>query len=210
MMIIPQMKSHRQFVFNSLLILSLILLTNCTNSQSDPSPEGLMTGLLKKPEEAVITNPEPRFSWIVNGESDATMQTAYQILVASDKQTIEENEGDVWDSDKVSSEESVAIPFRGKKLDEHTSYWWKVRTWDQDGQRSAYSKAQKFNTGDFSRADRSWPGQSRWVIMEENGEERHVLEDRQRANYHEITPESVTKNTEGNHFIRFERQPSGH
>ncbi|MBS3777087.1 MAG: alpha-L-rhamnosidase, partial [Bacteroidales bacterium] len=168
-----------------------------------------MTDLLKKPEDAVITNPEPRFSWIVNGESDATMQTAYQILVASDKQTIEENEGDVWDSGKVSSEESVAVPFRGKKLEEYTSYWWKVRTWDQDGQTSAYSGAQQFNTGDFSRVDRNWPGQSRWVTIEENGEERHVLEDRQRANYHEITPESVTKNAEGNHFISFAKAAFG-
>src|SRR6056297_1147435 len=108
------MKSQRQYIFSFLLILSLTFLFNCANFQSEPAPQGLMTDLLKNPKEAVITNPEPRFSWIVNGESDATMQTAYQILISSDKQIIKENEGDVWDSGKVSSEESVSIPFQGK------------------------------------------------------------------------------------------------
>ena len=128
-----------QIIPKLLFVSFLFLLVDCSFPAREPVPTGLMTDLLLHPEEAVITNSAPKFSWIVNGKGSGVMQTAYQILVATDKKTLENGDFDVWDSGKVYSDASIAVPYRGDSLDENSSYWWKVRTWDQNGKASPYS-----------------------------------------------------------------------
>ncbi|MFW5835359.1 MAG: alpha-L-rhamnosidase C-terminal domain-containing protein [bacterium] len=200
---------NSKFSSKLLFVLSLILMAGCQDFQEDTTPSGLMTDLLLHPEEAVITNPEPDFSWIVNGSGDGVMQTSYQVMVASDQDLIENGNPDMWDSEKIDSDESVSIPYSGSPLDENSSYWWKVRTWNQNGEVSSYSAPQRFNTGDFHGVQRNWPGESRWVQLEVNGETKYVYENRHSIDYHEVKPVSVVMNSEGNHFIRFEKAAFG-
>ena len=54
---------------------------------------------------------KPRFSWIIESDQPEQRQTAYQILIASEKQLLEQNNADLWDSGKVISGESVHIPY---------------------------------------------------------------------------------------------------
>src|SRR5690606_37910254 len=82
-------------------------------------------------------------------------------------------------------------------------------TWDQKGMESDYSLPQKFNTGIFSGADRKWPGGSKWVELEVDGETEFVYENRHPIRYHEIKPVSVEKNADGNQFISFEKAVFG-
>jgi alpha-L-rhamnosidase len=192
-----------------LLALSVVIVAGCQNHQKDIAPTGLMTDLLLHPEKAVITNPSPKFSWIVSGSHDGVMQTAYQVVMASDLKVSGDGVFDVWDSGKVDSDRSTAIPFRGSALDENSSYWWKVRIWDQNGKVSSYSAPQRFNTGDLRGMQRNWPGESRWVQMEVDGETQYVYENRHSLDYHEIKPVSVVRNVAGNHFIRFEKAAFG-
>lgn len=183
------------------------LFTGCGDSGSESVPTGLMTDLLSSPESAVITNPRPHFSWIVAGSE--SMQTAFQILVASDEKMLQQNKGDIWDSGKVELSQSVSIPFSGTQLKENSAYWWKVRTWDQNRMASDYSLPQKFNTGNFSGVERKWPGESRWVELEVNGKTEYVFENRHSIRYHEIEPVAVEKNADGNQFITFKKAAFG-
>src|SRR3954465_8961717 len=48
----------------------------------------------------------PRLSWIITSNQRGEMQTAYQILVASSPKLLSSDKGDLWDSGKVSSDES--------------------------------------------------------------------------------------------------------
>ena len=50
---------------------------------------------------------EPRFSWVIEHPERGQRQTAYQILVASRKDFLDAEQGDVWDSGKVNSVQSV-------------------------------------------------------------------------------------------------------
>jgi len=43
-------------------------------------------------------------------------QTGYQILVASSADLLKKDQGDLWDSGKVASEQSVHIDYQGKPL----------------------------------------------------------------------------------------------
>jgi len=59
---------------------------------------------------------KPRLSWILKSEKRNQKQTAYRILVASSEADLEAGNGDLWDSGRVDSEQSVQIVYQGKKL----------------------------------------------------------------------------------------------
>jgi hypothetical protein len=176
----------------------LIILTACSEPQPS-APYGLLCELLRQPEAAVITDRNPEFSWIGNDDRRGDFQTAYQFLVSNSDGNLRKNTGDLWDSGKVTAETSSNIEYTGKNLLENTPYWWKVRTWDEHDQVSPYSDIQMFRTGTFGDHDRDWPGESKWVKVDD----RWLLENRQRADYHEIEPVELKKLSDGHYFIDF-------
>ena len=57
-----------------------------------------------------IDTPQPRLSWILRadkGSARGHAQTGYQILVARNRNELEANQGDLWDSGKVTSDKSI-------------------------------------------------------------------------------------------------------
>ena len=58
-------------------------------------------------------------------------QTAYQILVASSADLLKKDTGDLWDSGKVVSDQSVHIDYQGKPLASGMLCHWKVRVWEE-------------------------------------------------------------------------------
>ncbi|MEM1990882.1 MAG: family 78 glycoside hydrolase catalytic domain, partial [Candidatus Bathyarchaeia archaeon] len=94
-----------------------------------------------------IDTPRPRFSWKLVHHERGRMQSAYQILVASSEENLIKDFGDMWDSGKVISSQSVNVEYAGKPLESGRVYYWKVRWWDDTGCVSPYSKAAKFEMG---------------------------------------------------------------
>lgn len=122
-----------------------------------PAPYALMCEYIANPMG--IDNPDPRFSWTVGSNQRGTIQSDYQVLVSTSLDSLNSNKGDVWDSDKVSSQNSCHVVYKGSRLTSGTRYYWKVRTWDQDGMVSAYSEPAWFETGFFSASD--W--KAKWI-----------------------------------------------
>ncbi len=170
------------------------------------APYGLLCELLRDPAEAVITDPTPELSWIVNDDRRGAVQSAYQILVASSEALLQRDEGDLWDSGKVISGRSVGISYAGAPLAPHTTYWWKVRTWDAEGRASPYSAPQAFHTGAFEDEERAFPGESRWV---QRADGSWVLENRQRATYHDRQPRRLIRLGPGHYVADFGRAAFG-
>ncbi len=83
---------------------------------------------------------QPRLSWQVDADKRNQSQSAYQILVASSPDKLANDIGDLWESGKVDSSESVAIEYAGQPLVTDQKVWWKVRIWDAPGQQSAWSE----------------------------------------------------------------------
>ena len=67
------------------------------------------------------------------------MQSAYQVLVASSEATLARDRGDLWDSGKVVSGQSVHVVYAGRPLTSRAVCYWKVRVWDQEGRVSSWS-----------------------------------------------------------------------
>ena len=93
-----------------------------------------------------IAQKQPFFGWVVNSNQNKTTQVAYQILVASTFEKIQNNQGDCWDSGKVESDQSINLNYQGKELQPNSVYFWKVKTWDNHGVESSFSASSQFKT----------------------------------------------------------------
>lgn len=89
----------------------------------------------------------PRLSWIVSSEQRNQIQTAYRILAASDPKVLGSDRGDLWDTGRVESRDTSHIVYGGMPLGARQQVWWKVRSWDGEGQPSAWSKTATWELG---------------------------------------------------------------
>ncbi|MBN1341498.1 MAG: family 78 glycoside hydrolase catalytic domain [Phycisphaerae bacterium] len=104
----------------------------------------------------------PRLSWVLESDGRGRRQTAYQILVASAAEGLGGGLGDLWDSGKVASGESIQIGYEGKPLGSRQTCWWKVRVWDGEGRASEWSEVGRWTMGLLSPED--WQG--KWIAQE--------------------------------------------
>ncbi len=93
------------------------------------------------------------FTWILDLEGRDRSQTAYQILVASNREILEADEGDMWNPGLLKSDQSSQVTYEGLPLKSNREYFWKVRIKDESGKIHPYSKSGKFSTGLFNEED---------------------------------------------------------
>lgn len=114
-------------------------------SPSIASPEGLMCEFLQAHQQDIkIKTRSPKFSWVAGDTAAGAVQHAYQLLVADSREKIDQHVGNLWNSGKVISSQSINIPYAGKNLRTDATYYWKVRTWNQAGEVSHYAEPQAF------------------------------------------------------------------
>jgi alpha-L-rhamnosidase len=97
-----------------------------------------------------IDTPEPRLSWVlgaVDPKARGLRQTAYHVIVAASEANLRAGSGDLWDSGKVESSESIHIAYHGKPLTSGAAAFWQVQVWDQAGQASDWSTAAHWSMG---------------------------------------------------------------
>lgn len=99
---------------------------------------------------------KPRFSWMLEHSRRGQVQTAYQLIVSSDPSC---DEADIWDSNKIMTEQSLHVAYEGEPLISDRTYFWKVRYWDNEDEPSPYSQIARFHTGLFDQED--WEGE--WI-----------------------------------------------
>jgi len=151
-------------------------------------PTGLLCELMEYPEKTVITDASPEFCWIVNSALKDDFQSAYQILLASSMENLNNNIGDMWDTEKIKSAKSIDVEYEGKPLLSNTSYFWKVRTWNKNNEVGPYSSPQHFRTG---------------TIEQEYSTARYPLEK------NENKPVRIVKKGKGHYFIDFGKAAFG-
>lgn len=108
-----------------------------------------------------IETQHPRLSWIITSDQRDVMQTAYHVLVASSPEKLAAGEGDLWDSGRVVSDQSVWVEYAGKELPDNTRCYWKVRVSTTRGE-SAWSPVAEWGMGIVGEGH--WGG--RWIGWE--------------------------------------------
>lgn len=102
---------------------------------------------------------QPRLSWILESRERDQRQSAYRIVVASTREQLARGTGDLWDTGKIDSSESVNIEYRGKALSSRQACFWKVQAWDRDGKAGAWSEIASWEMGLLNMDD--WT--ARWI-----------------------------------------------
>jgi alpha-L-rhamnosidase len=110
-----------------------------------------------------LDTPAPRLSWkLTAAAADAKdlRQAAYQVLVATSLDKLGRAEGDLWDSGRVASEQSLNVIYKGAALKSSQRCYWKVRAWDNVGAAASdWSVAARWVTGVMQPQE--W--QAKWI-----------------------------------------------
>lgn len=123
-------------------------------------PESLRTEYLVDP--LGIDTVKPRMSWVLRAADDQDKklkQSAYRVLVASTPELLSKDQGDLWDSGKVVSGETLGIEYAGKNLQSRDRCYWKVNVWDGEDKPSAWSQTALWTMGLLKPED--W--QAKWI-----------------------------------------------
>ncbi len=145
-------------------ICCLVLAIACESlAATSVEPVELRCELLRDP--VAVDAARPRLSWVLRAGDPAARsqkQTAYQVLAASSAARLRSGQADLWDSGKVSSDESARVVYEGLALASGQQCFWRVRVWDEGGRVSAWSAPARFAAG-LTPAD--WQGQ--WIGRDE-------------------------------------------
>ncbi len=99
-----------------------------------------------------IENKEPCLSWQLDSDQRGAAQSAYQIQVR-------DSQGELWDSGKVFSDQSLHIAYRGHTLSSRQRCLWRVRVWDSNDRPSDWSESAWWEMGLLHTTD--W--QAQWI-----------------------------------------------
>lgn len=145
-----------------LVLASLLVETHWLPSAFGQKPGAIIASSLRCEylvSPLAIDTREPRLSWIIESNLRGSRQTAYQILVAGSERHLVANTGDLWDTGKVASSQTIHIVFQGKPLRSKQECFWKVRVWDQHDRPSPWSNPGRWMMGLLESSD--WSAQ--WI-----------------------------------------------
>ena len=105
----------------------------------------------------------PILSWKLQDTSPGARQTAYEIQVASNSTLLATGKADIWDSNRVASDDSIGAVYGGPALTPSKRYFWRVLVWGRDGKAYAPSDASWWETGLLQQEN--W--KAKWIGYEE-------------------------------------------
>lgn len=101
----------------------------------------------------------PRLSWKVESSRRGARQTAYQVIVAQSEEALQRDQGELWDSGVVRSDQSIHVAYEGRELRSGQRAFWKVRIWDEANELSDSSECGWWEMGLLEPSE--WCGQ--WI-----------------------------------------------
>ena len=148
------------------LVAAIACIFTACGDPSGMSLSQLQCELLDAP--LAIDNTSPHFSWKMSSQQPGAVSTAYQILVASHPDKLNEEEADLWNSGKISSDASQNIVYQGKPMVSRNMAYWKVRVWNQNDIASNWSQPTSFGIGMLNEKD--WAENASFIGAEQADE----------------------------------------
>lgn len=142
-----------------LRLFAVIFLLGTIASLGAATVTGLRTGGQVNP--LGLDDRQPVLSWRLESEKRGAAQSAYRVLVASAADLLANDQGDLWDTGRVDSDENVRVVYAGQPLRSSETVFWKVRAWDETGQASPWSAPATWTAGVLNPKD--WAAGTRWI-----------------------------------------------
>ena len=123
-----------------IIALSFMVLMNASTSCCKP---GQKVEDLKVSFISNIGN-EPVFSWKIKSDQPGFAQQACQVIVSDDPDIIDLSRGNIWDSQKLETSNSIQVRYDGPALENGKEYFARVMVWDENDTPSAWSEGVRF------------------------------------------------------------------
>ena len=141
-------KVYKDIKMGKIILFGVFMMTisAISSGAENVAPANLRCEYLVNPQGIDIVH--PRLSWVIEESSQnpesriqktddrrpttddrGLKQTAYQILVASTPELLNQDKGDFWDSGKVVSDQSNQVAYNGKTLASRAICYWNVKVW---------------------------------------------------------------------------------
>lgn len=146
-----------QKIYLAIALIISLAFASFKKDDSNLQLNNLRCEMLTDPRGIDVKN--PRLSWEITGDERGIEQTAYQVLVASSPEKLNANQGDIWNSGRVSSDKSIHVIYAGSPLKSRTECFWKVKVWTNKGE-SSWSKPAYWSMGLLNKTDwkAKWTG----------------------------------------------------
>jgi len=144
-----------------LLVLTFLVSIFLNSFGQDIQLTNLRCEMLVNPEGIDVLS--PRFSWEIVSNEQEVNQTAFQLLVASSKDNLDKNNGDIWTSGLNVTNQSINIVYDGKPLISQTKYYWKVKVTTNKG-KSEWSQPATWSMGLLKTSD--W--KAKWIGLDKS------------------------------------------
>ncbi|MBC8353992.1 MAG: family 78 glycoside hydrolase catalytic domain [Planctomycetes bacterium] len=143
----------RQFVLLLLLVpveTNLVTLAAIATEPVSPTLKAIDLRCEHLVDPLGIDDRVPRLSWKLAPTAKglrSQRQSAYRVLVASERLLLDRDRGDLWDSGRVASTQSHLVSYEGQPLRSRVQCLWKVRVWDERGIASDWSPIAQWSMG---------------------------------------------------------------
>jgi alpha-L-rhamnosidase len=114
---------------------------------------------------------KPHLSWQLISSQRNVRQSAYRLVVGSSAAEVAAGRGDLWDTGRVASDQSLDIVYKGHPLPSRQRCWWTVQVWDEAGRSAPLPASSSWEMGLLSPTD--WTAS--WLTVE-SPEEREDRE----------------------------------
>jgi alpha-L-rhamnosidase len=113
-----------------------------------------------------IDNRTPSLSWRTPVDGRDQRQTSYQVRVATRPDRLARP--DLWDSGRVRTADQTGVTYHGDALRSRQQAFWQVRTWDERGRVSPWSRVARWEMALLEQADwqADWIGHSDYAPPE--------------------------------------------
>ena len=125
-----------------------------------------------EPKPLGVEAEHPQFSWQLFSAKRNVLQSAYRILVADDSMLLQKNIGNVWDTKKVISNQSIQVNYNGKKLLATHTYFWKAMVWDNLKDTSVWCTAASWQMGLLTKQD--WKN-AQWIAYKKLADSLRIV-----------------------------------
>jgi alpha-L-rhamnosidase len=146
--------------FRAVVSAALSVSAVVASADATPPPEHLRCEYLDNPRGIDVER--PRLSWWIQGSRRGERQTAWQVLAATSPELLAKEQGDLWDSGKVASDQSIHVEYAGAPMRSQIRCWWKVRIWNMDGIPTPWSAVAQWSMGLLKPEE--WAGQ--WIGLD--------------------------------------------
>lgn len=152
------------------LFILLIISLGFFSCEKSAKLKVISTNIINKENPTGVHIKNFHFSWEIESNYRSVVQTAYKIIISEEPNPADKNV--VWTSGKIESEQSVLVAYTGNTLQPGTSYFWKVKVWDNCDNESEWSEVKSFTTGLFVAKD--W-GKAKWIAYDEMPAEKRIV-----------------------------------